>query len=111
MRQRQDARGYQLGHIGSYIYGPHCHPASSQSAQQSLDYDFLNVITGLTLSPEAYGDVEGQLPDVKYSSVTDKEIEKYDIICDLFWWYCKMDVYQSILGGTKLLYVPHPVIG
>ncbi|QYS93483.1 Zn(2)-C6 fungal-type domain-containing protein [Trichoderma simmonsii] len=102
MRQRQDARGYQLGHIGSYIYGPHCYPASSHSAQQSLDYDFLNVITGLTLSPEAYGDVEGQLPDAKYSSVTDKEIEKYDIICDLFWWYCKMDVYQSILGGTKL---------
>ncbi|UKZ47421.1 hypothetical protein TrVGV298_001639 [Trichoderma virens] len=102
MRQRQEARGYQLGHISSYFYGSHCHPAATQNVQKSLDYGLLNAITGLTVSPEAYGDVEGQLSDEKYSSVTDKEIEKYDIICDLFWWYCKMDVYQSILGGTKL---------
>ncbi|KAL7938105.1 hypothetical protein V8C35DRAFT_320042 [Trichoderma chlorosporum] len=102
MRQRQEARGYQLGHLSSYVFGPHCHPTSPQSVQQHLDYDFLNAITGLAVSPETYGDVEEQPSDVKYSSVSDKEIERYDIICDLFWWYCKMDVYQSILGGTKL---------
>ncbi|OAA59555.1 c6 zinc finger domain containing protein [Niveomyces insectorum RCEF 264] len=35
---------------------------------------------------------------------TEKDIETYELISDVFWWYCKMDVYQSILGGTPLLY-------
>ncbi|UKZ73988.1 hypothetical protein TrVFT333_001642 [Trichoderma virens FT-333] len=111
MRQRQEARGYQLGHISSYFYGSHCHPAATQNVQKSLDYGLLNAITGLTVSPEAYGDVEGQLSDEKYSSVTDKEIEKYDIICDLFWWYCKMDVYQSILGEPSYCMSLSPMAG
>ncbi len=34
---------------------------------------------------------------------TEKDIETYELIADLFWWYCKMDVYQSILGGTPVL--------
>jgi hypothetical protein len=63
----------------------------------------LNAITGLAVSPEDYGDAEHQPSDERRSPVSDKEIERYDIICDLFWWYCKMDVYQSILGGTRLL--------
>ena len=35
--------------------------------------------------------------------VSDQDAENYDNVRDLFWWYCKMDVYQSMLGGTKLL--------
>jgi hypothetical protein len=76
---------------------------SPQGRLHTLDYDLLNVITGLNVTPGDYGDGERQLSDERYTPATDKEIEKYDIICDLFWWYCKMDVYQSILGGTKLL--------
>lgn len=34
---------------------------------------------------------------------TEKDIKTYHIFSDLFWWYAKMDVYQSILGGTRLL--------
>ncbi|CAK7209878.1 hypothetical protein SCUCBS95973_000590 [Sporothrix curviconia] len=37
------------------------------------------------------------------SHYTEKDIETYELIADVFWWYCKMDVYQSILGGTPLL--------
>ncbi|GKT59116.1 C6 finger domain-containing protein [Colletotrichum tofieldiae] len=32
---------------------------------------------------------------------TDRDIEHYEHLRDLFWWYCKMDVYQSMLGGGK----------
>lgn len=39
---------------------------------------------------------------------TEKDIETYELIADVFWWYCKMDVYQSILGGTPLLWVLFP---
>ncbi|KAM0249385.1 hypothetical protein ACHAQJ_009060 [Trichoderma viride] len=104
MRQRQEATGYQLGHISSRFYASHQSPMSPQGELHTLDYGLLNAITGLSVTPEDYGDGEGQFSDERYTPATDVEIEKYDIICDLFWWYCKMDVYQSILGGTKLLY-------
>lgn len=103
MKQRREAAGYQLGHISSFFHGTRRHPTTPHEELYALDYRLLNAITGLDVSPEDYGDGQGQLSDETYPSVTDKEIEKYDIICDLFWWYCKMDVYQSILGGTKLL--------
>lgn len=35
--------------------------------------------------------------------VTDKDVETYENLSDMYWWYCKMDTYQSILGGQKLL--------
>ncbi|KAH6607453.1 hypothetical protein Trco_003766 [Trichoderma cornu-damae] len=110
MRQRQEAAEHQLGQIGSQFQASHGHAAPTQSHMSTLDYGLLNAITGFNVTPEDYGDGEARLPAGGYTSATDGEIEKYDIICDLFWWYCKMDVYQSILGGTKLLYAlpPYP---
>ncbi len=35
--------------------------------------------------------------------LTSKDLEDYRIQCDLFWWYCKQDVYQSIISGNCLL--------
>ncbi len=69
-----------------------------------LDYDILSLITGTRLSAEDYGLQGGQLLDERCLYTTDRDVEQYDILRDLFWWYAKMDVYQSILGGTKLLY-------
>ncbi|MCJ1312102.1 hypothetical protein MMC25_005776 [Agyrium rufum] len=34
---------------------------------------------------------------------TPREIENYKITCDLFWWYCKQDVYQSTISGNPPL--------
>lgn len=103
MRQGQEATGYQLGHINSQFYGSNQQPVLPQGRFNTLDYDFLHALTGLIVTPEDYGEGERQPSNKRNTPATDKEIEKYDIICDLFWWYCKMDVYQSILGGTKLL--------
>ena len=35
--------------------------------------------------------------------ITPKDIETYQTYGDLFWWYCKQDVYQSIISGNRLL--------
>lgn len=67
-----------------------------------LDYGLLSSITGNRVTAEDYGLQDGQLLDEECLWTTDKDIENYDILRDLFWWYAKMDVYQSILGGTKL---------
>ncbi|PNY27371.1 transcriptional regulatory protein [Tolypocladium capitatum] len=69
-----------------------------------IDYQLLSIITGRRISAEDYGldFEEGQPSDGRCYFATDRDIEQYDILRDLFWWYAKMDVYQSILGGTKL---------
>ncbi|KAH7238307.1 hypothetical protein BKA59DRAFT_241849 [Fusarium tricinctum] len=73
----------------------------SQSELNDLDYDILQTISGQDITAEDYGLGEGQSINLS-SKVTDRDIEHYENMRDLFWWYCKMDVYQSILAGTRL---------
>lgn len=35
--------------------------------------------------------------------LSERDIERFEQVRDLYWWYCKMDVYQSFLGGTRPL--------
>jgi hypothetical protein len=64
------------------------------------------LIAQLTGQGVDYGDpgyvVDGQArrPSQRY---TERDIETYESLSDLYWWFCKMDVYQSILGGTRPL--------
>ncbi|CAG9937153.1 unnamed protein product [Clonostachys rosea f. rosea IK726] len=68
----------------------------------TLDYELLTTLTGFHVAPSDYGLREDQVLSSSSSTVTDKDIADYENLRDLFWWYCKMDVYQSILGGAKL---------
>ena len=69
-----------------------------------LDVDLLSQLTGKALTLEDYGQPHDQ-PAIAgpRKFYTDRDIENYEHLRDLYWWYAKMDVYQSILGGTKLL--------
>ncbi|KAK5998480.1 putative transcriptional regulatory protein C15D4.02 [Cladobotryum mycophilum] len=95
-RWRQFER--QRRNINPYFPGllPQLQPASA------LDYRLLSTLTGIKVTSEDYGDITPQYLDPRSLPVSDKDVENFDIYCDLFWWYCKMDVYQSFLGGTKL---------
>lgn len=79
---------------------------NQRSKLTTLDYQLLSIISGQHIEPEQYGLGENQPIDLLAGAVTDRDIEQYENLRDLYWWYCKMDVYQSILGGTKLLYAP-----
>lgn len=65
----------------------------------------VNLVRELTGRPVCFEDDHGAPPPthVRY---TERDLENYEHISDLYWWYCKMDVYQSFLGATKPLYVP-----
>ncbi|KAI1142202.1 hypothetical protein F5Y05DRAFT_402162 [Hypoxylon sp. FL0543] len=69
-----------------------------------LDVPLLSVITGKDISYDELGMVpeERSAYRTSGSKCTEKDMERYQQMSDLFWWYCKMDVYQSILGGTRL---------
>ncbi|MBE3042070.1 hypothetical protein IMZ48_05720 [Candidatus Bathyarchaeota archaeon] len=70
---------------------------------EDVDVEFLSLIAGRQLDPEDYG-IGTDLSGLPPSQVpTERDIEHYEHLRDLFWWNCKMDVYQSILGATRLL--------
>ncbi len=74
--------------------------------QETPDIDGVNTallgqITGHSVSYDDFGQVYENRPSNR--QYTERDIETFEHLSDLFWWYCKMDVYQSILGGSKLL--------
>lgn len=90
-------------------------PDFSDPMLSEYDIDLVDstLVTRLSGRPVAYDEATPD-PNLSYStgpipawtaptSYTEKDIETYELISDVFWWYCKMDVYQSILGGTPLL--------
>lgn len=91
-------------------------PQSTDSIVAEHDIDLVDssLVSKLSGRPVAYDDATpdpypsssaGPIPSWSAPShYTEKDIETYELIADVFWWYCKMDVYQSILGGTPLLY-------
>ncbi|KAK0391065.1 hypothetical protein NLU13_0567 [Sarocladium strictum] len=72
-------------------------------ALDELDYELLSDLTGAHITAEQYGLADGQPVDDAILATTDKDIENYETLRDLVWWYNKLDVYQSFLGGSKLL--------
>lgn len=77
------------------------------------DYKLLSVLTGYPVTADHYGLGNNITANHPLLITTDKDIENYETLRDLLWWYNKLDVYQSILGGSKLLYehVPPTTVG
>jgi hypothetical protein len=67
-----------------------------------LDLDFMSQIAGRPINyDEPPSNLSGrQSKPPRY--YTERDIETYEHLRDLFWWFAKMDLYQSILGGTRL---------
>ncbi|KAM3513293.1 hypothetical protein MY11210_003069 [Beauveria gryllotalpidicola] len=77
-------------------------PTFVPKEQENLDFELIRTISGSPIYADDYG-LEEDGPDMEHLlDVTGQDIEKFENISDLFWWFCKMDVYQSVLGGTKL---------
>jgi len=77
--------------------------ADNDDDLHEVDADLLAKLSGQPVSYE-------ELPPVPNASFwelpkryTERDVEEYELVRDLFWWYCKMDVYQSFLGATRLL--------
>lgn len=105
LMQRQQQQGQ--AHFGSS--DPHAVPLAEGYSAAEADVAHLNPglisqITGRAVSYEQFGLVYNEDNQQRSArNYTDRDIETYEHISDLYWWYCKMDVYQSILGATSLL--------
>ncbi|KAI1744150.1 hypothetical protein F4680DRAFT_283401 [Xylaria scruposa] len=84
------------------------YPSTEDSGFLYRDWDLMDVsLLSMIMGHEVSYDDLGMLPEDLSSHprpkyiYTNKDMERYEQLSDLFWWYCKMDVYQSILGGTR----------
>ncbi|ROT38628.1 hypothetical protein SODALDRAFT_276984 [Sodiomyces alkalinus F11] len=59
-----------------------------------VDTEFLGQLAGRHVE---YDD-QPPSPGLYYTA---RDIEHYEYLRDLFWWYCKMDVYHSLLSGDR----------
>jgi len=103
-RRRREAAALNLQPLDHQFLPGYAQAVKSDRDLDDLDVNLLRDITGMDLRHEDLG--QGPVEDgeeIGATVVTDRDIENYEHLRDLWWWYTKMDVYQSVLGGTKLL--------
>ncbi|KAK5119616.1 hypothetical protein LTR85_007445 [Meristemomyces frigidus] len=76
-------------------------PAQDDVLDQIPDVDerLVSILVGREVR---YGD-HGQIMTPQSSLPAQLDLGKFEILKDLYWWYCKQDVYQSIVSGNPLL--------
>lgn len=66
----------------------------------------LSVLSGNPVNYDQAGHVESDdYQSSRKPYFTAKDIEEFRIQCDLYWWYCKQDLFQALISGNELLYV------
>ena len=73
------------------------------SDPNALDFPLLSMITGLYTTADDYNLREDQVLQNNEPPVSSQEMETFENTSDLLWWYYKMDIYQTMLGGTRQL--------
>ena len=102
-------RRYQMynGHINGH-YQPYAHQASGDfpsMEDRHLDENLISTIIGWKTKYNQYGQVidDSDPGPASTEPLTSQDVEYFEIQCDLFWWYAKQDMYQSIVSGNRLL--------
>ncbi len=74
-------------------------------ADRQLDERLISTIMGWGTRYDQHGRItdEGDPTPLTEAPLTAHEIENFEIQCELFWWYAKHDIYQSIISGNRLL--------
>lgn len=87
------------------IYGDDSMEDSSLSMNDEVDENLVGIIMGKQIRYAEYGEIIED-PDAPYMGnkrFTQRELDLFDTQQDLFWWYIKQDVFQSILSQNRLL--------
>ena len=98
-KQMQKEFGNGLGH-------PRRIPSGLFSGfERKLDKGLISTITGWEMNYEDHGEVsDANAPaSAPEPSLTPADIDEYEVQLDLFWWYAKQDMYQSVISGNRLL--------
>lgn len=79
-------------------------PDAPTQKDNEINEDLVSAIMGWPIRYDQHGFIlDGRPSETGYKPLTPKEIEEFDIQRDLFWWFCKQDMYQSMISGNRLL--------
>ena len=72
---------------------------------RQLDETLIGTIMGWGTRYDQHGRITDESDPVPHneSPLSTRDIENFEIQCELFWWYAKHDIYQSIISGNRLL--------
>lgn len=76
--------------------------------ESTIDEALIGSLMGRAISYDEFGHVDGGHAQTTKKHFTRKDIDNFRIECDLYWWFTKQDVFHSMIGGDKLLYVGCP---
>ena len=111
-RQQEEAEArlrleMQFGHPNAYWheYARGVLDDFPARVDRQLDEGLISTIMGWSTRYDQHGQIidEGDPAPQTESPLTARDIENFEIQCELFWWYVKHDIYQSILSGNRLL--------
>ncbi|KAK3987820.1 transcriptional regulatory protein moc3 [Cladorrhinum sp. PSN332] len=95
LRRRQREQVFLNHQCNEVCYATHHEQLADPD---EVDNDLIYQLTGQTVEWGRYSPNS----DSRASKLTERDVETYEQLRDLYWWYCKMDVIQSFLGGTLL---------
>ena len=106
-RQEEDearSRSYSFNGYTNVFFKPSQIDMPAQAARR-LDENLISTLTGFSTRYNDYGQVIDDTEPIPATEepLKPKDIEHFQVQCDLFWWYAKQDVYQSILSNNRLL--------
>ena len=72
---------------------------------RDIDENLVTILMGYRTRYNEYGHITeiNEPPSHYHLPLTPKDVENFEIQCDLYWWYAKQDMYQSLLSGNRLL--------
>lgn len=107
MQMNRKAQHYYDSSAYGYSYNGGGPPEAHQIPEDgdAIDENLVSTIMGWKTSYDHYGRVlePSDTEDEDYKPMTPKEMENFELQCDLFWWYGKQDMYQSMVSGNRLL--------
>ncbi|KAL2012557.1 hypothetical protein VTN00DRAFT_82 [Thermoascus crustaceus] len=71
--------------------------------ESDLNEDLIGTLMGRPVDYDKLGQVQDEDHQSRPKYFTKKDIENYRIQGDLYWWYAKQDIFQSLISGNQLL--------
>lgn len=102
-RERERARNFENRRQGGSAFIDD--KTRFQSYVEDVDENLVSMLLGAKVRYDQYGQILEDLDQDEYENAvySEKDIEVYELQRDVYWWYAKQDVYQSLLGGGRLL--------
>ncbi|KAE8377644.1 hypothetical protein BDV26DRAFT_206714 [Aspergillus bertholletiae] len=108
-RRRTWTQRFEVGAFGFPLSRSHslCNTFSEDDPfaekENSIDEDIIGTIVGRAVNYDDFGEIDNGY-DVRSSKryFTRKDIENFRVQCDLYWWYFKQDIFQSMLTGNGM---------